>query len=329
MRHCSMLKAEWGMGSIRIGAAIATALLLSTAPQAHAGDLVPKLSLVGGTGVPGSTVSVMVTLSDDPDSMATSADVDFTFPDDLVTFSPPVTTNCSIAERLAETHEVAGSLVDPGFLRLSILVKGTPVEFPPLGDGELASCDFHIEASAPVGTAALEIDTALLFAGLSEIDVDPVDGAISISGAISPTPTATGTPVGTATATVTVTGGATATRTNTGGPVGGTATSTPTTGTPGASATATLTTSPSGGTATATATPGTPGATATRSNTGGPVGTSTATRAPTGTPQAEDDGCNVTPSGQTSFGRYACSAAGASSSDLGPAPALLDRDRPE
>ena len=38
MRHCSMLKAEWGMGSIRIGAAIATALLLSAAPQAHAGD---------------------------------------------------------------------------------------------------------------------------------------------------------------------------------------------------------------------------------------------------------------------------------------------------
>lgn len=303
MRHCSMLKAEWGMGSIRIGAAIATALLLSAAPQAHAGDLVPKLSLVGGTGVPGSTVSVMVTLSDDPDSTATSADVDFTFPDELVTFSPPVTTNCSIAERLADTHEVAGTLVDPGFLRLSILVKGTPVEFPPLGDGELANCDFHIEASAPVGTAALEIDAALLFAGLGEIDVDPVNGAISISGPISPTPTATGTPVGTATATVTPTGGggtATATRTNT-RPTGGTATSTPTGGTRVATGTPTDT-PPTAATATdtpgTTVTPGTPGATATR--TGGPVGTSTATRAPTGTPQAEDDGCNVTPSGQTS-----------------------------
>ena len=300
MRHCNMLRAEWGTGSIRIGAAIAAALLLCAAPQAHAGDLVPKLSLVGGTGVPGSTVSVMVTLSDDPDNTATSADVDFTYPDDLVTFSPPVTTNCSIAERLADTHEVAGTLVDPGFLRLSILVKGTPVEFPPLGDGELASCDFHIEASAPVGTAALEIDTALLFAGLSEIDVDPVNGAISISGPISPTPTATGTPVGTATATVTATGIVTATRTNT-PPIGGTPTTTATTaGTSISTATATLTTSPSGGTATATVTPGTPGATATRTNTGGPVGTSTATRAPTGTPQAEDDGCNVTPSGQSS-----------------------------
>ena len=242
----------------------------------------------------------MVTLSDDPDSMATSADIDFTFPDDLVTFSPPVTTNCSIAERLAETHEIAGTLVDPGFLRLSILVKGTPQEFPPLGDGELASCDFTIAEGAPAGTtAALIPETGLLFAGLDELSSLTLGGEITISGAISPTPTATGTPVGTATATVTRTGGATATRTNT-PPTGATATSTPTTGTPGASATATLTTSPSGGTATATVTPGTPGATATRTNTGGPVGTSTATRAPTGTPQAEDDGCNVTPSGQTS-----------------------------
>jgi MYXO-CTERM domain-containing protein len=301
MRHCNMLRAEWEMGSIRIGAAIVAALLLSAAPQAHAGDLIPKLSLVGGTGVPGSTVSVMVTLSDDPDSTATSADVDFTYPNDLVTFSPPVTTNCSVAERLADTHEVAGTLVEPGFLRLSILVSGTPVEFPPLGDGELASCDFHIEASAPVGTAALEIDDALLFAGLDELDVEPVDGAITISGPVSPTPTATGVPTGTATATVTPTG-ATPTRTNTQPttPIS-TPTNTVTSGTP--SATSTVTTSPSGGTATATPTEGTPGASPTRTNTGGavtPAGTSTATRAPTGARQAEDDGCNVTPNGQSS-----------------------------
>jgi hypothetical protein len=218
-----MLKAEWGMGSIRIGAAIATALLLSAAPQAHAGDITRTLNLVGGTGVPGGTVSVMVTLSDDPDSTATSADIDFTFPDDLITFSPPVTTNCAIAERLAETHEVAGTLVDPGFLRLSILVKGTPVEFPPLGDGELASCNFTIAEGAPAGTtAALIPDTGLLFAGLDELSTVTMGGEVTISGAISPTPTATGTPVGTATATVTP---GTATRTNT--PPTGTATSTP------------------------------------------------------------------------------------------------------
>jgi MYXO-CTERM domain-containing protein len=300
MRHWNMLRAEWGTGSIRIGAAIATALVLSVAPKAHAGELTPKLSLVGGTGVPGSTVSVMVTLSDDPDNLATSADVDFTYPDNLVTFSPPVTTNCRVAERLADTHEVAGTLVEPGFLRLSILVSGTPVEFPPLGDGELASCDFHIEASAPVGTAALEIDDALLFAGLDELDVEPVDGAITISGPVSPTPTATGTPVGTATATVTATRVVTGTPTNT-PPTGATATRTATaTGSVVSTATATVTTSPSEGTPTTTVTPV---VSPTRTNTGGiitPVGTSTATSAPTFAPKAEDDGCNVTPNGQSS-----------------------------
>lgn len=280
------------MGSIRIAAAIAVALLLSAAPQAHAGAPTRQLNLIGGTGVPGGTVSVMVTLSNDPDSTATSADIDFTYPDDLVTFSPPVTTNCSIADRLADTHEIAGTLVNPGFLRLSFLVKGTPVEFPPLGDGELGSCDFQIEESAPAGTtAALIPETGLLFDGLTELSTVTMGGDITISGPISPTPTATGTPVGTATATVTRTGQATATRTNT-PPTVTTPTSTVTSGTPTATNT--------GGTATATNTPGTQVATATRTNTSGPAGTSTATRAPTGTPKPEDDGCNITPSGQSS-----------------------------
>jgi MYXO-CTERM domain-containing protein len=300
MKHCNMLRAERGTGSIRIGMAVAAALLLSAASAAHAGELVPQLSLVGGTGVPGSTVSVVVALSGDPENLATSADVDFAYPDDLVTFTPPVTENCSIAERLADTHEIAGTLVEPGFLRLSIIVQGTPVEFPPLGDGDLGSCDFFIQPGAPVGTAALEIDEALLFDGLEELNVEPVDGAIIITEPVA-TPTSTAIPatatntVGVPTPTNTV---GIATPTNTMGGTGGTPTNTvgvPTATSTVGEATATHTV----GVATATHTVGTPPATATRT-TGTPVNTPTRTSSVQPTQQAEDDGCNIAASDQSS-----------------------------
>lgn len=258
---------------IGAGVALATALILMAGPSvARAGTTEAELSVNGGTGAPGGTVAVTVALANNPDNTATSADVDFTFPTDQVEFFPPVSENCSIAERLAETHEVGGTLAGAGLLRLSVFVKGTPVEFPPLGDGDLASCNFHILPGIPAGTAALEIDTALLFAGLDSLPVTPVNGAIVITNQ-TPTFTPTNTPIP-PTATLTPTGVPTGSASAT---VTSTATATPTT--PGTQM------------ATATPTPTTPGATATPTRTSG---TPTATGTPIPAP-ADSDDCHIGP----------------------------------
>ncbi len=279
---------QHGVRAVWIGAgfAMATAVILMAGPSvARAGTTEAELSVNGGTGAPGGTVAVTVALANDPDDAATSADVDFSFPTDQVEFFPPVTENCSIAERLATTHGVGGTLVGAGVLRLNVFVVGTPTEFPPLGNGDLASCNFHILPGVPAGTAALEIDTALLFAGLDELPVMPVNGAIIISET-TPTFTPTNTPIS-PTATLTPTGVVTGTAT-------ATVTATPTT--PG-----TVINTP-------TATPTTPGTpegtetpTATRtSGTATPSATHTSIPIPT---FADSDDCRIVPVEESHPGR--------------------------
>jgi hypothetical protein len=317
------LTAVWQYGIWRAVTAIAALSMLGTAAMAGVGN--PDLSVNGGTGVPGGTAAVTVALANDPTNLATSGDVDFTYPTDLVEFMGPVTQSCMIASRIADTHEVGGRLVMPGLLRLSILVSGQPAVFPPLGDGDLASCNFHILPAAPTGSAPLAIQEALLFAGLDMLSVSPVNGAITISEAtVTEPPTATPTPVETTTATATSTGeGGTPTATNT-GEVSPTATGTV------EIATATST----AGSPTATNTAGSPtvtrtvSATSTRTGAGSPtitpttmIGTATVTRTggtptrtggtptrtggtPTRTAQrsTEDDGCNIVPTERASSG---------------------------
>jgi hypothetical protein len=172
--------------------------------------------------------------------------------------------------------------VQPGLLRLSILVSGTPVEFPPLGDGDLVTCQFGVLPGVPAGTAALEFDAAFLFAGLDEINVGERNGFVTVVDEFpTPTPTLTGTPEDTATATATDTPEATATATDT--PEGtATVTNTPVN-------TATATNTPVN---TATAT-NTPPNTPTHTNT--PPSTSTVTATNTRRPSDSDDGCSVVP----------------------------------
>ncbi|MGE3499905.1 MAG: hypothetical protein AB7N53_18730, partial [Candidatus Binatia bacterium] len=239
----------------------------------------PVLSLTGGTGVPGGTVLVTLALQGDLGEEATSADADISFPADVLQIAMPVTTGCEIAGRTAQSHAVGGTVVSPGLLRLSIYVQDTPMEFPPLGNGDLVICRFGIAAGAPLGTAPLEFKEALLFAGLDEIAVRAQGGFVTIAGQLAtPTPTATAGGAASATSSATATSGA----------PGGTATAT---ATEGVTATATLSvfgtaTATSSG-ATATATGGVPGGTRTPTGTGatptltsgGQVGTAT----PTGT----------------------------------------------
>jgi hypothetical protein len=265
---------------------------------------IPQLSLVGGTGIAGGTVGVTLALANDVNNDAVSSDVNIAFPLDSLEFFLPVSQNCTIASRLASTHSVAGRLRSPGVLSLTVLVSDTPTEIPPLGDGDLATCNFHILPGVPTGTIAVHLENRCL----GNTNGQCID-AITIPDATPPVMVAEATPTFTVTATPTIppTEMDTATATpTTPPPVSVTATETAT-----STVSATSTETPTGATSTrtATATPTTPGTevstpTATPTT---PSGTATATRTG-GTPvpaKAEDDGCNIGPLQHSSAGAMA------------------------
>jgi hypothetical protein len=165
---------------------IGAALVLLSASAAVAAPVDRELSLVGGTGVPGSTVAVTIQLSGDTANDAASADIDIGFPTDLVEFNLPVSSNCRVAARLAATHQVGGRIVEPGVLTLSLFALNLDIRL--LGDGELMTCDFHILPNAELGTAALTAQFVSLFDARGDnLNVRGVDGAITIG---EPTPCA-------------------------------------------------------------------------------------------------------------------------------------------
>jgi hypothetical protein len=260
--------------------------MLATLGTAYAGVELPELSVTGGTGVPGGTVSVTLALDRDTTDEAVSAGLDLLFDAEKLEFFVPVAESCAVASRIADTHAIGGRILEPGVLNLEIFVSGTPDPLPPLGDGDLATCDFLIKPGVPTGTVALEIESPFLGDkdGM-EIPVVTRGGSIVIVDELpTPTPTVTSTPATTSTSTATATPTITP----------------PTEATSTATATATDTFGPGTPTATATVTntfePGTPSPTATITNTIAPTATSTVTRTPTigvKTPTDNDDGCNV------------------------------------
>jgi hypothetical protein len=276
----------WGMG---LAAIAVTALTVAAGSRAYAGIEEAELSLTGGTGVPGGTVSVTLALDRDVADEAVSAGIDLVFPAETLEFFVPVANSCAVASRLEDTHAIGGRLLEPGVLNLEVFVSGTPDPLPPLGNGDIATCDFLIKEGVPTGTVAVEIDSPFLGDkdGM-EIPVVTRGGSIVIVDQLpTATPTVTSTPQSTATATVT-----------------GTATNTPPTqATSTSTATATVTDTAAPGTPTATATATSTGslpptATSTPTSTGSvpPTATSTATRTHTigpKTPTDNDDGCNV------------------------------------
>jgi len=294
MMRTSMAQRVWGRGSVT---AVAAALLFGLGSPALAGVELPELSVTGGTGVPGGTVSVTLALDRDVEDEAVSAGIDLLFDAEKLDFFVPVAGSCAVAPRLDDTHGIGGRLLEPGVLNLELFVAGTPDPLPPLGNGDLATCDFRIKEGVPTGTVALVIDSPFLGdAQGMEIPVVTRDGSIFITDMLpTETPTVTATPQVTATATPTGTVQATATATAT--PTGGTST-------PDATATATGSIPPTAtatptddisATATATTTPSVP-ATITPSR--------TVTHTPTAAPSAsDDDSCNVVSPRQGSTSR--------------------------
>jgi hypothetical protein len=283
-----------------VGAMIVTALGAVVIPgMTLAGIAEPEARLVVGTvtAVPAGTVAVPISLENDNESLGVSADLDVAFPTDLVEFDPPVNSNCHIAPRLASTHIVAGTIPQPGLLRLAVT---DPTGLDPLGEGEIATCDFHVVPGVSTGTAALTVEFVELRGASGDLPVVGVDGAIIIGEATpTPSPTATPTIIDTATATSTPTMmPPTATHTSTAPPTS-TSTSTPTT-TPPSTATFTPPTVVTN-TVTATATIS-PTSVVTGTATRTVTATATGSRKPTTRRHAEDDGCNIAAGSRTSSG---------------------------
>jgi hypothetical protein len=171
-------RAAWVLA---VGAVLAPAVVRADDPQ---------LSIVSASGLRGGTAAVVIRLANDTTNSAFTADVDIAYSTDLLEFFPPVKTTCTIAPRLAGTHQVAGTLPEPGRVRLSIPPAGATNN--PLGDGDLASCAFHILPDAASSPAALTIQSPLL-AGSNGLALPVVvtDGAVFITDAPNqPTPTA-------------------------------------------------------------------------------------------------------------------------------------------
>jgi hypothetical protein len=180
---------EWSIALLIGGIALA-------ASQASA---TPLLQVAGGTGVPGGTVAAVISLANDPSGEAVAATFAIAYP------SPPLTADaasCMLADRLSGTHHLIAAGPVPGMLGLTISpLTGTP----PLGDGDLASCDFAIALGTPAGTAALTLgNVAVTDAAGAPVAVDTADGAIIINAPL-PTPTITNTATITLTPTITPT----------------------------------------------------------------------------------------------------------------------------
>lgn len=142
----------------------------------------PDLSIIGATGIPGGTVSVTLALAGDDEKNGVSADADIRFPTDQLEFFPPVAANCRVDDHIAATHQIGGTLSEAGLLSLAIFVRNLQVV--PLGDGVLATCDFHILSTAALGSAPLHFDFVDLgdSNGL-DLPVSGLDGAVTIGQA--------------------------------------------------------------------------------------------------------------------------------------------------
>jgi len=178
-----------GMRGAR-GATWAMVVGAMLAPAAMRADEA-QLSVSGGSGTRGETVAVVVQLANDSANSAVTADLDIAFPPDLLGFTPPVRTTCTIDPRLAATHQVGGRLSEPGVLVLSILARG--LSNNPLGNGDLASCEFQILPDANTSPAALTVQNPLLGDSNGEpLPVVVTDGAVFITDAPNqPTPSPT------------------------------------------------------------------------------------------------------------------------------------------
>jgi len=239
-------------------------LVILLAVTARAGAQQIQVTIGDGSGPPGGTATVPISLTD-PTNTGVGAGLFVLFPagtQDALSIDLPG--GCTIAQRLADTHLLAVvPLINqpPGSqgFDLEIGVNPNAPNSPnlPIGSGDIASCVFQISDASQLGSSTtLTADSVLVSdANAQTLPATGVNGEVSV-GLQTPTPTPTITLTPTP---APPTNTPSATATNTSPPPTNTPTRTPTTP-------PTLTPTP---TATRTNTPGSPAPTVAPSGGGG------------------------------------------------------------
>jgi hypothetical protein len=199
-----------------------------------------------GFGAPGGTASATSTLTGGDDKAAL-VQYDVVFDTNVLDIQ---TTDCVLAPRLVATHSLQVFLPQSGRLRIEVLDLTFPIAT--FSDGDLATCIFHINADASLGTTPLTMENL----EVADNSVPPAvlpstegDGVVTIA-LVTPTATVTNTPVQPTNTPTNTPGQPTITPTTT--PVGPTNTPTNTSGPPTNTPTATGTRTPTGPTPTNT-----------------------------------------------------------------------------
>jgi hypothetical protein len=122
MRKETEMRTNWSAQVLGLMVGAAVLMVIGGSPAARAGELEPELSVTGGTGVPGGTVSVTLALADDVANAGVSAGVFLRFSAEALEFFEPVADSCAVAERLSDTHGVAGNLDEVDLLNLEVFV---------------------------------------------------------------------------------------------------------------------------------------------------------------------------------------------------------------
>lgn len=149
----------------------------------------PVVAVVGGSGYPGDSVSLTVTLDADSALQAVGLDAEIRF--DAAVVHPLQTRHhhCALDARLAATHGLSTQLLADDVLVVSIYVTGVPAILPAFGNGPMVSCDFGIAPTAAGGVTTLILQAV----ALTDMQAHPLtatvhDGAFTVLDP-SPTPT--------------------------------------------------------------------------------------------------------------------------------------------
>jgi hypothetical protein len=182
------------------GPMIAVLLTLIMVVRASAAGAQVTVAVGEAAGPPGGSASVTSTLAGGGGNVATVG-FDVLFDVNILDIQ---TSDCVIAPRLSATHTLAVFLPQPGRLRLGVFDLVPPLNT--FDDGDLATCTFQINTSAPLGITQLSMQNL----EVSDASVPPVvlpstavNGAVDVS-LVTPTPTSTPTQAPTNTPTNTV-----------------------------------------------------------------------------------------------------------------------------
>lgn len=171
-------------------------ILLALCPRVGAQQI--QLTIGTASGPPGGTAGVPFSLTD-PTNAAVGAGVFVLFPggtQDALSIDPP--NDCTIAQRLASTHILAAVRLNepPGEQGFDLEVAPNP-NAPgspnlPIGTGAMASCTFHVPATAQLGsTTTLTANSVLVSdANAQTLPATGVNGEVRVA-LVTPTPTAT------------------------------------------------------------------------------------------------------------------------------------------